>query len=235
MGACKDMITPIQLVALKKLIEKGEDVTTKQKGERTRLQKKFDNKPMFDLSEGAKTYIKRIVKMEVFDYTLHIENKQLAKGIMCEQDSIDLYNSVFWTNYKKNEVRLFGEYLQGECDVDAEDRIQDYKTSWTKDTFPVLPEEIDVGGYEWQGRGYMMLWNRPKFELVYCLVDTPDELLNWELNLSLHHVSDIEPELRITSLVFDRDLEKEQLIKHKVLECRKYATWYKEQIANKFN
>ena len=80
----------------------------------------------------------------------------------------------------------------------------------------------------------MMLYNKPKFELVYCLVDTPDELLEWEENLTLHHMDDIEPELRITSIMFERDLEKEQLIKHKVKECRKYATWYYEQIAKKY-
>lgn len=235
MGNCKDMITASQLETLKKLQDKGDDITSKQKGERTRLTTKLNNKPKFDLSEGAKNYIRGIIKMEVYDYKIQIENKQLSKGIICEQDSIDLYNEVFFTKHEKNTVRIYGEFLQGECDVNAKDKIQDYKTSWTKDTFPVLPDEIDIGGYEWQGRGYMMLYNKPKFELVYCLVDTPDELLEWENNLSLHHVDDIEPELRITSIMFERDLQKDLLIIHKVKECRKYATWYKDQIANKFN
>lgn len=235
MGNCKDMITTAQLATLEKLQEKGDDITSKQKSERTRLTTKFNNKPEFDLSEGAKNYIRKLVKMDVYDYNVQIENRQLTKGTICEQDSIDLYNLVFFTKHEKNTVRIFGEYLQGECDVNAPKKIQDYKTSWTKDTFPVLPDEIDVGGYEWQGRGYMMLYNKPKFELVYCLVDTPDELLDFENNLTLHHVDDIEPELRITTLSFDRCLEKEQLIKHKVKECRKYSEWYKNQIANKFN
>lgn len=234
MGQCKESITAAQSKTLESLIEKGEDLTSKQKSERTRLQKKKDHSPEFDLSQGAKNYIRKIVKMEVYDYTIQVENKQLTKGTICEDDSIDLYNEANFTKYKKNEVRIFGEFLQGECDVNAPDKIQDYKTSWTKDTFPVLPDEIDVGGYEWQGRGYMMLYNKPKFELIYCLVDTPDELLEYENNLSLHHVDDLEPELRITKLCFDRDLEKEQLIKHKVIECRKYALWYREQIAKKF-
>lgn len=234
MGSCKDMITESQLEALKKLDKKGEDITSKQKSERTRLQKKLDNKPEFDLSQGAKNYIRSMIKREVYDYTVSIENKQLFKGIMCEDDSIDLYNEVHWTKHKKNTVRLYGEYLQGECDVNAPDKIQDYKTSWSKATFPVLSDEIEVGGYEWQGRGYMMLYGKPKFELVYCLVETPDELLDFENNLSIHQVEDIEPELRITTLSFDRCLKKEEQIKHKVRECRKYALWYREQIANKY-
>jgi hypothetical protein len=234
MGACKDMITSSQLETLKKLTAKGDDITSKQKGERTRLQKKFDNKPEFDLSEGAKTYVRQLVKMQVYNYKIEIENKQLNKGIECEQEAIDLYNKVFWTKYKKNTNRIFGDYLQGECDVDAPEKIQDYKVSWTKETFPALPDEIDVGGYEWQGRGYMKLYNKPKFELVYCLVETPDHLLDWENNLTLHHIDDIEPELRITTLMFERDLEKEKLIEHKVKECRKYAKWYSNEIAKKY-
>jgi hypothetical protein len=234
MGQCKDAITPNQLATLEKLNLKGDDLTSKQKTERTRLQKKLDNKPKFDLSEGAKTYIRKLVKMEVYDYTLHVENKQLTKGTICEDDSINLHNEVFFTKYKKNEIRLYNEFIQGECDVDTGEKIQDYKTSWSKDTFPELPSDIVIGGYEWQGRGYMMLYDRPLFELVYCLVDTPDELLDFENNLSIHHVDDIEPELRITKLSFERDLEKEELIKYKVKECRKYYSWRKEQIALKY-
>lgn len=234
MGACKDAITPSQLATLEKLNQKGDDITSKQKAERTRLQKKCDNKPEFDLSKGAKTYIRQLVKMDIYNYEIDIQNKQLDKGNDCEQDSIDLYNEVFFTKHEKNKVRLYGEYLQGECDVNAVDKIQDYKTSWTKDTFPVLPDEIDIGGYEWQGRGYMKLYNKPKFELVYCLVDTPDHLLGWENNLTLHDMDGIEPELRITSIVFNRDLEKERQVEHKVRECRKYANWYAKQIAKKY-
>ena len=234
MGQCKDAITTKQIEALKKLNDKGDDITSKQKTERTRLQKKLDNPPQFDLSEGAKSYIRKLVKMEVYNYHINIENKQLKKGIICEDDSINLHNEVFFTRYKKNETRLYNKFIQGECDVISEDKIQDYKTSWSKDTFPELPSDIDVGGYEWQGRGYMMLYNRPIFELVYCLVDTPDELLDFENNLSIHHVEDVEPELRITKLTFKRDFEKEKLIEHKVKECRKYANWRKEQIALKY-
>jgi hypothetical protein len=43
MGTCKDAITPNQLATLQKLNLKGDDLTTKQKTERTRLQKKKDN------------------------------------------------------------------------------------------------------------------------------------------------------------------------------------------------
>jgi hypothetical protein len=240
MGTCKEQLTHNQLATLEKLNLKGDDLTTKQKTERTRLQKKKDNPPRFDLSEGAKTYIRSLVKKDIYKYHIQLENKYLKKGIMCEDDSINLHNEVFFTRYVKNEVRMVNEFISGECDVITPNKIQDYKTSWSKDSFPELPEDIEVGGYEWQGRGYMYLYNRymylynrPFFELVYCLVDTPDELLDFETNFTPHHVEDIAPELRITKLLFERDFKKESLIEYKIKECRKYANYRKQQILNK--
>ena len=79
----------------------------------------------------------------------------------------------------------------------------------------------------------MWLYDKDNSELAYCLVDTPDTLLEWENNLTIHHTEDIAPELRVTVVKFERDKEKEELIKHKVSECRRYAKWYEEQIINK--
>jgi hypothetical protein len=236
MGQCKEMITELQLEALKKYNEKGDDLTTKQKTDRTKLQKKKDNPPVFDLSEGAKTYVRTLVREENFGGRPEIDTNEMKKGTMVEDDVIELYNLVNWTKYKKNEVRLFNDHIQGECDIDSleDDLIIDIKSSWSLNTFPFLPDEINVGGYEWQGRGYMMLYDRSKFKLCYGLVDTPDELLDYEEDLTIHHVNkEIEPEIRLTELNFRRCSKKEAQIKHKVNECRKYATWYYQRIADK--
>ena len=233
MSDCKDAITKKQLEQIKEL-ESKKELTSKQKGEVTRLKKKRDNPPAFDLSEGAKTYIRHIVKRQVLNYKKTVSSRAMEKGTICEDDSIALYNHVYWTNYEKNVVRMYNEWIEGECDVNAPDKIQDYKTSETKDTFPMLPDEIEVGGYQWQGDGYMMLYDKDKFELVFALVQTPDELIkDWE-DYELHDVEDIEPELRLTILRFNRSKEREELIKHKVIEARKYANWYYSQIIKKY-
>ena len=237
MGQCKESITASQLETLNKYNEKGDDLTSKQKSERTRLQKKKDNAPKFDLSEGAKTYVRTLVRESNFGGRPNLDTKELRKGTLVEDKVIELYNSVNWTKYKKNTVRLFNDWLQGDCDIESleHDLIIDIKSSWSLNTFPFLPDEINVGGYEWQGRGYMMLWDRNNFKLVYGLVDTPDELLDYEEDLTIHHVEEeIEPEIRLTELNFKRCLKKEELIKHKVNECRKYADWYYTQIVNKY-
>ena len=116
--------------------------------------------------------------------------------------------------------------------------IVDIKSSFTKETFPATEEDIPKTGYEWQGRGYMMLWGRSKFRLAYCLSSTPYELLHYEKNLSLHiveeNVSELPYEYRVTTKDFYRDFKKEELIVYKVKECRKYANWYFQKIVNKF-
>jgi hypothetical protein len=190
------------------------------------------------LTEGAKTYISELVKKEVYEYKTLIDNKYLNKGITCEDDSIDLYNEVHFTKYEKNTVRLYNKYIQGECDINAPNKVIDIKTSWDKSTFPAIEQEaikqVKKAGYEWQLRGYMWLYNKPFAEIAYCLVETPDNLLEWENNLTLHHVDDILPELRITKVKFNREEEKENLIEAKVIEARRYAKWYFEQIRKKF-
>ena len=179
-----------------------------------------------DILTQTKTYIESLVKQEIYDYKVEITSKYFDKGNMCEQDSIDLYNSVFFTNHKKNTVRLFNEFIEGECDIIAPNEIIDIKTPWSKETFPALPDDGINKDYEWQLRGYMWLYNKDNAALAYCLVDTPDSLIEWENNLSIHHVSEIAPELRITLLKFERDTKIEKQIEIKVNQCRDYAQEY---------
>ena len=185
------------------------------------------------LTQTAKSYIQEIVKKIVYNYHIELESKYLTKGIMVEDESIELYNEVYFCSYEKNSDRLFNEFIEGECDINAPNKIIDIKSSWSKDTFIATPSEINNKDYEWQLRGYMWLYNKDNAELAYCLVDTPDTLLEWENNLSIHHVDDIAPELRVTVKKFTRCIEKEKQIIEKVKECRKYASWYEQQILNK--
>lgn len=186
-----------------------------------------------NLSQGAKTYIRQVAKQDYFNYRVELDNKYINKGKDQEQDSIDLLNSVRFTNYKKNEVRIADGYLTGECDILAEDRVIDIKTSWNLETWPATPGEAHDNDYEWQGRAYLMLYDREIFELVFCLVTTKDEFLNqWE-QIDLHRVDHIAPEKRITSVIYERDLEKEQLIREKLIFANEYYSQYINQLNTK--
>ena len=104
------------------------------------------------LSAGCKTYIKELVKEDLFNYKSTIDSKYLTKGIDMEDTSIDLYNEVHGTLYLKNTERLSNEFITGECDINAEDKIIDIKSSWSLETFPASPDDVNNKDYEWQLR-----------------------------------------------------------------------------------
>jgi hypothetical protein len=185
------------------------------------------------LSEGAKTYIKEVAKENFYGYRTDINSKYIFKGRDQEFDSIELLNSVRFTNYEKNTVRMVDEWMTGEADIVTDDLIIDIKTSWSLDTFPALAEDGYDSKYEWQLRAYMMLYNKPKAELIYCMVTTSNELLNeWE-NLALHRVDHIAPEKRITVLSFERDEQKESDIIEKLKAATEYYNEYYKLLEKK--
>ena len=185
------------------------------------------------LSATCKTYIKELVKEDLFGYKSTIDSKYLTKGIDMEDTSIDLYNEVHGTLYLKNTERLENEFITGECDINAEDKIIDIKTSWSLETFPASPEDVNNKDYEWQLRAYMWLYDKPKAELAYCMVSTPDYLLKEWDNWDIHKVDKHDPFLRVTTISFERDRDKERDIIDRVIECGKFYIEYRDSILNK--
>lgn len=182
------------------------------------------------LSTGAITYCKDLAKQFVYGFKPEVSTRQMQKGNICEDASIDLYNSVFFTNYKKNTERKTNEWLTGECDIDAPEKIIDIKTAWSLQTFPALKEDCLDTVYEWQGRSYMMLWDKDLFELAFCMVSTPEELVGYE-NPDIHYVEHIDPSLRVTTVQYERDKDKEELIKIKCNSANILIQKLIEQIA----
>jgi hypothetical protein len=184
------------------------------------------------LSAGAKTTCERLAKQFVYGYDSVMTSKYTEKGTQVEDQSIALRNQVFFTNYKKNTERRTNEWITGECDlIIPGNRVIDIKSSWSLDTFPATSKAGEDKTYEWQGRAYMWLWDVPEFEINYCLVNTPDELIGYE-DTALHYVDHIEPELRVTRVVYRRDLALEQKIKTKVEAAQKLMNALIDQIAN---
>lgn len=185
------------------------------------------------LSETAKTEIKKIAKQDFFGYEMQLDTKPIKKGIMCEQDSIELLSRVRFEDYKKNTVRKSNDFLTGEPDIVTTDLVLDVKTSWSIETFPALAEDINLKDYEMQLRGYMMLFDKPQAELVYCMVSTPDELLtDWD-NLQIHKVDRIAESKRITSIIIERDEAIELEIKMRCENAIKFYAEYIEQLNGK--
>jgi hypothetical protein len=182
------------------------------------------------LSAGAKTYVKKLAREFVYNFDEDISSKYMDKGIIVEDTSIALYNSVFFTDYKKNTERKTNEWITGECDIYTGKKIIDIKSSWSLATFPCISEDGIDKGYEWQGRAYMMLWDCDEFENAYCMVSTPEELLRYDQE-DLHYVDNIEESLRVTITPYTRDLKLEEKIKVKCEAAQLYFNEVCEQIA----
>ena len=182
------------------------------------------------LSVGALTHCYDKAKEFVYGYKPEISSRYLEKGLEVEDLSIELYNTVFFSDLKKNTERLENSYLSGECDLKKTRRIIDIKSSWSIEQFPALSSRIKEPDYEWQGRAYMILWDKEEFELAYCLVSTPEHLIGYDSE-TLHYVDDIDPSLRVTTKLFQRDEEKDKLIRIKCLAAQIQIERFIEEIA----
>lgn len=175
------------------------------------------------LSVGAKTYLKCIAKQLMYGFEKEVDVKYMRKGIACEDQSIALLNSVLFTNYTKNAERVSTDLMTGECDILRPEYVRDIKTSWSLDTFPAIREDAHDKDYEYQGRAYMHLYDRPRFYLDFCMVTTPEEMRVYE-QPELHEVDHIDPRLRVTTVSYERDMEIEERMLEKCRAAQKYIS-----------
>ena len=132
------------------------------------------------LNDSAKKWLETKYFELVTGRSSKLVNKYLDKGIQSEEASITLYSEYKNILFLKNKDRLDNGWFQGECD-NAQGIIRDIKTSWDYTTFPMTETSIKTSGYKWQLDVYMELWNMDDSELIYCLVDTPSNLIEDEL------------------------------------------------------
>jgi hypothetical protein len=132
------------------------------------------------ISETTKTHLVEVFVSAKYGRNTDITNRYTTKGLMVEEDSLTLY-SVFKNQfYKKNEERLGNDFITGTPDIIMPDRIIDIKSSWDIFTFFRNNAKKLNKSYYWQLQGYMALTGRPQAKLAYCLIDTPETLINDE-------------------------------------------------------
>ena len=169
------------------------------------------------LGETTKSYVMQKAKEEFYGIYPQLTGKFLDKGIKNEIVGIEMVNQTRFKQYEKNDIRKNNGWLSGECDINTGDRIIDITCSWSFDSFPCFNDEavkaVKKSGYDWQMRGYMMLWDLPTAEVIYCLTTTPPELLSSYDDIALHDVDHIDPEYRMTSVEVLRDISIEQEMK----------------------
>lgn len=197
------------------------------------------------LSETAKSLVEAMWLKNNFGYEERVFTDDMLKGLLCEQDSMQLVQEVlkgeFRTRY--NEL-ITNDYLAGTPDIvlKKEDVVEDIKTSSNLRTFfEAEPTKL----YTTQAQCYMALTGKKHYRLIYCLVKTPSEIMTNELKkiwyrfncdeenedyikaaMQLEHnnnlIDKIPKEKRIKVFEFDYDAKLIKTLYEKIEKAREY-------------
>lgn len=170
------------------------------------------------LSETAKTYLDEWFIEETFGIKKEIHSKYITKGLAVEESSLDLYTKAMQTVFIKNDEFFENDFIKGTPDIILEDTIIDIKSSWSLFTFMDAKSDGVNKMYYWQLQAYMALADKPKAKLVYCLVDTPDQLI-WDEKRKLMWKMGLTDENDLTDEAF-REIEKSHIFTEIPIEKR---------------
>lgn len=181
------------------------------------------------LSETAKARIEKDVKRELYGFYRELGTPEIRKGRECEDEAIHLIGSIHCASFKKNTERRENQWLTGEPDIIWRDYLRDMKCSWDIDTHPLTVtrayEKSKKAGYDWQMRGYMMLWGLPRAYVDFLMIPTPLHLLRpyEDVEMNVDCVQNMPLEDRVVTVSYDRDLEIENQIKERCEMAQEYA------------
>lgn len=194
------------------------------------------------LSESAKTLVQDMFKEKELGIYKEFSSRYTDKGNQNEDIAIELAAEVLgWNWIIKNEEKFKNDYIVGTPDLVNDTLLADIKCSWSGATFPMFDEKLKNKSYWWQLQGYMMLTGHRQAELVYCLTNTPFEIVesevrkeHWKLNLieedslvreaveSLHNFDHIDNKLKVKRFIVEYDEKAIEQMKQKIEVARAY-------------
>jgi len=203
------------------------------------------------LAEGTKTHLIDVYVQNKYGRKQDITSKYMEKGLMVEEDSITLFSRVNKTFYRKNEEKILGLYIAGTPDlftgdsITSAESIVDIKSSWDIFTYFRTRAKDMNKMYYWQLMGYMALTGAKTATLAYCLVNTPDTIINdekrklsWKMGLiddanpdfqkacedidRLSIYDDIPLNERVYTIQVERDEAAINAIYERVIACREW-------------
>jgi hypothetical protein len=151
------------------------------------------------LSETTKTHLIDVYVANKYSRQDEIQSKYIEKGLAVEEDSITLYSRVLKLYFQKNEKHIFNQHIKGTPDlfigesVLSADVIIDIKSSWDLYSFMRTMTKDVNKMYYWQLQGYMALTGAKAAILAYCLVDTPQPLIEDEKRRLMYRMGVIDP------------------------------------------
>lgn len=197
------------------------------------------------LSETCKSYLVQTYILEKYGRVKEVSTKEMKKGNLVEDDSINLVSVVDGVLYSKNTDRFSNDFITGTPDIINGDEIIDVKSSWDIFTFLSNVQEPISDIYYAQLQGYMALTGAKVGTIAYCLTDTPLSIVEGEKYALLRNLdvvteedptykrevaklernrcfSDIPIEERVLTFSIDRNDDYIEKTYRKVKKCREF-------------
>jgi hypothetical protein len=194
------------------------------------------------LSQTAKTYLKELAIEEKFGIRKEFSSRYTDKGNIQEDTAIEMASKVLSLPFALKNTEYFeNEFIKGTPDLILKDEIIDIKCSWDGTTFPWFEDELPNKDYFWQMVGYMWLTGRTKARIVYCLVDTPEDIVQDEIRRTSwkkfeidvteetetevrakHEFSHISENKRVRAFQIELNEANIDQVKEKLLHAREY-------------
>jgi len=197
------------------------------------------------LSEGAKTHLMDLYVSITTGRNTDIENKYIKKGLAVEEDAITLYSRIKKQMFKKNEEHLRNDFIMGTPDIwygetiETATKIPDVKASWDVYTFYRTFTKELIRLYFWQSIGYQWLSGARLGSIAYCLVNTPEPLIEAEVKRMWYKLGqpletdknfiDCEIEIRKAMTYDDIDFKK-RLLEYEVEWSEDYPEKIKKYV-----
>lgn len=199
------------------------------------------------LSKTAKSYVEELFLEREYGIKKQFSSRYTDKGIQMERHGIALANTVLDWGLSEEYILEGGQedfendFITGHTDICTSTLLADIKCPFDGTTFPFFAEEIPNNDYVYQLQGYMWLTGHDRAELVYCLVNTPEQIVEDEIRrehwnhkeidyneqiaaevYARHTFDHLPVERRIKRFVVERNEAIIDKIKEKVLLCRDY-------------
>jgi|32_taG_2_1085360.scaffolds.fasta_scaffold08249_5 hypothetical protein len=206
-------------------------------------------------SDTMKKRVQEKILEDQFNVKSEFWSRYTEKGIQVEDESILMFGRITGRfGCDKNEKSFENDYFTGTPDIiiQKESLVVDIKSSWSASSFPFFNDDDDIPSkdYIYQLHAYMDLTGMDNALLAYCLVDTPEEIIQDEIRrrawkdkildvteeyedqvrsqMSFDHIPE---EMRLRIFKVDKDEDLIHMMKERVVLCNEYAN----ECLNKLN
>jgi len=169
----KPDLTDKEALVLADLKNKANEVIGLTEKQQETLDDLIYRRDNFELSKGAKSYLRKIRREVKFNRRKELKSKYLEKGIELEEEAITFLSLYHGKVFENNKGRVYGEYFQGECDIPEG---FDTKVAWELDTLPDPKEPLNPI-YEYQNRIYMILYDKEQWTTSSIVMNMTDSAL----------------------------------------------------------